>query len=99
MTAQEQTKYLCFFALVLFLIVLLPVKPARSREAHVNIQAIHSCSWCITPSPEKPLGYGVPAPPPPCRSHPLSFPRGGGWGTVTWSTQNFSLRLIVLLYG
>ena len=30
--------------------------------------------------------------------HPLLFPRGG-WGTVTWSTQNFSLRLIVLLCG
>ena len=28
--------------------------------------------------------------------HPLSFP-GWGWGTVTWSTQKFSLRLIVLL--
>ena len=32
--------------------------------------------------------------PTPCRS-----PGGGGWGTVTWSTQNFSLRLIVLLCG
>ena len=32
--------------------------------------------------------------------HPLSFPGGGGgWGTVTWSTQNFSLRVIVLLLG
>ena len=30
--------------------------------------------------------------------HPLSFSRGG-WGTVTWSNQNFSLRLIVLLCG
>ena len=30
--------------------------------------------------------------------HPLSFPGGGGV-TVTWSTQNFSLRLIVLLCG
>ena len=37
---------------------------------------------------------------------PLSFPTpcrspggGGGWGAVTWSTQNFSLRLIVLLLG
>ena len=35
---------------------------------------------------------------------PLSFPTpchspGGGGGTVTWSTQNFSLRLIVLLCG
>ena len=29
---------------------------------------------------------------------PLSFPGGGGGG-VTWSTQNFSLRLIVLLCG
>ena len=28
--------------------------------------------------------------------HPLSFLGGGG---VTWSTQNFSLRLIVLLCG
>ena len=28
--------------------------------------------------------------------HPLSFPGGGG---VTWSTQNFSLRLLVLLCG
>ena len=37
--------------------------------------------------------------PPPCRSPPLVVPRGGGWGTVTWSTQNFSLRLIVLLLG
>ena len=37
-------------------------------------------------------------PPPPVVPHPLSFPRGG-WGTVTWSTQNFSLQLIVLLYG
>ena len=35
---------------------------------------------------------------------PLSFPTpccspGGGWGTVTWPTQKFSLRLIVLLCG
>ena len=34
---------------------------------------------------------------------PLSFPTpcrslGGGWGTVTCSTQNFSLRLTVLLW-
>ena len=36
--------------------------------------------------------------PPPCRSPPLVVPRGG-WGTVIWSTQNFSLRLIVLLLG
>ena len=41
----------------------------------------------------------LPPPPPPLVvPHPLSFP-GGGWGTVTWSTQNFSLRLIVLLCG
>ena len=39
-------------------------------------------------------------PPPLVVPHPLSFPGGGGgWGTVTWSTQNFSLRLIVLLCG
>ena len=37
-------------------------------------------------------------PPPLVVPHPLSFPRGG-WGTVTWSTQNFSLQLIVLLCG
>ena len=37
-------------------------------------------------------------PPPPVVPHPLSFP-GGWWGTVTWSTQHFSLRLIVLLLG
>ena len=37
---------------------------------------------------------------------PVSFPTpcrslggGRGWGTVTWSAQNFSLRLIVLLCG
>ena len=35
--------------------------------------------------------------PPPCRSPPLVVLRGGGG--VTWSTQNFSLRLIVLLLG
>ena len=35
-------------------------------------------------------------PPPRVVPHPLSFPGGGG---VTWSTQNFSLRLIVLLCG
>ena len=34
-------------------------------------------------------------PPPLVVPHPLSFPGGG----VTWSTQNFSLRLIVLLCG
>ena len=49
-----------------------------------------------------PPGVAVPAafpgnpPPPPCRSPPLVIHRGGG-GTVTWSTQNFLLRLIVLL--
>ena len=39
-------------------------------------------------------------PPPPLLvlPHPLSFPRGGGWGTVTCSTQNFSLQLTVLLW-
>ena len=35
--------------------------------------------------------------PPPCRSPPLVVPRGGGG--VTWSAQNFSFRLIVLLCG
>ena len=35
---------------------------------------------------------GTPPPPVP----PLVVPQGGG---VTWSTQNFSLRLIVLLCG
>ena len=35
---------------------------------------------------------------------PLSFPTpcrspGGGWGTVTWLTQNFLLQFIVLLCG
>ena len=35
--------------------------------------------------------------PPPLVLPPLSFPMGG-WGTVTCSTQNFSLRLIVLLW-
>ena len=33
-----------------------------------------------------------------CTPPPLSFPRGG-WGTVTCSTQNFSLQLTVLLCG
>ena len=37
-------------------------------------------------------------PPPPCRSPPFVVPLGGG-GVVTWSTQKFSLRLIVLLCG
>ena len=37
-----------------------------------------------------------PTPPPLELPHPLSFPRGG-WGTVTCSTQNFSLQLTVLL--
>ena len=37
-------------------------------------------------------------PPPLVVPHPLSFPGGGG-GAVTWSTQNFSLRLFVLLLG
>ena len=36
--------------------------------------------------------------PPRVVPRPLSFP-GGCWGTVTWSTQNFSLQLIVLLCG
>ena len=38
-----------------------------------------------------------PTPPPLVLPHPLSFPRGG-WGTVTCSTQNFSLQLTVLLW-
>ena len=43
------------------------------------------------------VGIGTVLPfPPLVVPHPLSFPRGGG-GTVTWSTQKFSLRLIVLL--
>ena len=44
--------------------------------------------------------FFLPCSPPPPRvvPHPLSFPGGGG-GTVTWSTQKFSLRLIVLLCG
>ena len=46
------------------------------------------------------VGVHLLIPPPPfVVPHPLSFPRGGGWGTVTWSTQKFSLRLIVLLCG
>ena len=39
---------------------------------------------------------GSKVPPPLVVPHPLSFPGEGG-GTVIWSTQNFSLRLIVLL--
>ena len=35
--------------------------------------------------------------PPPCPSPPLVVPQGG-WGTVTCSTQNFSLQLTVLLW-
>ena len=31
-------------------------------------------------------------PPPQILPHPLSFPGGGGGGTVTWSTQIFSVR-------
>ena len=37
-------------------------------------------------------------PPPPCPSPPLVLPQGGGRGTVTCSTQNFSLQLTVLLW-
>ena len=36
-------------------------------------------------------------PPPPCPSPPLVLPQGG-WGTVTCSTQKFSLQLTVLLW-
>ena len=36
-------------------------------------------------------------PPPLVLPDPLSFP-GRGWGTVTSSTQNFSLQLTVLLW-
>ena len=36
-------------------------------------------------------------PPPLVLPHPLSFPRGG-WGTVTCSSQKFSLQLTVLLW-
>ena len=47
----------------------------------------------------KSLSWDDKVPPPPIVvPHPLSFPRGG-WGTVTWSTQKLSLRLIVLLCG
>ena len=36
-------------------------------------------------------------PPPLVLPHPFVFP-GGGWGTVTWSTQNLLFRLTVLSY-
>ena len=39
----------------------------------------------------------IPPPPPLVLPHPLCFPRGG-WGTVTCSTQNFSMQLTVLLW-
>ena len=48
--------------------------------------------------PPPPPSPSPPPPPPPVSPTPCRSP-GGGWGTVTWSTQNFSLRLIVLLCG
>ena len=45
-------------------------------------------SWSsVLAMAELPLLYIVPSPPR-VVPHPLLFP-GGGWGTVTWSTQNF----------
>ena len=42
---------------------------------------------------------GGSSPPPPCPSPPLVLPPGGGgWGTITCSTQNFPLQLTVLLW-
>ena len=53
--------------------------------AGTNVSLLPPCPPFLPPPP---LSF-----PTPCRSP------GGGWGTVTWSTQNFSLRLIVLLCG
>ena len=41
---------------------------------------------------------GIIVPPPLCPAPPFVLPPGGV-GAVTWSTQNFSLRLTVLLCG
>ena len=57
-------------------------------------RSVANCGCLLQSIPTCPTS----TPPPLVVPHPLSFPRGG-WGTVTWSTQNFSLRLIVLLCG
>ena len=65
-------------------------------EPHIcTLDHRKSVAWLISNGPHS-VAYCYP--PPLVVPHPLSFPRGG-WGTVTWSTQNFSLRLIVLLCG
>ena len=53
--------------------------------AWCSIACLH---WWLLDTPPPPLSF-----PTPCRSP------GGGGGGVTWSTQNFSLRLVVLLCG
>ena len=66
-------------------------------------RTMHLLGYCLFPRSTMPkselpgLVPGLAVYPPLVVPHPLSFP--GGWGTVTWSTQNFSLRLIVLLCG
>ena len=49
----------------------------------------------MKPIPLSDLDHVNPAAP--CPAPPLV--PGWGWGTVTWSTQKFLFRLIVLLYG
>ena len=71
-----------------------PTPPEESTLQDTGGEAAEPCSWChastFTQGGSTPPPLSFPTPSRPCRSP-------GGWGTVTWSTQNFSLRLIVLL--
>ena len=78
-----------------------PERKSRAKWSAAILCTVFECSFWHQREPGQSSRVSVlcQVPPPPLVvPHPLSFPRGG-WGTVTWSTQNFSLRLIVLLCG
>ena len=83
--------------LLLLLLLFLRLAAPKCDGNHASKIAINSPSNHLPPPTKFRLvmaGDSMAVVPPP----PLVLPQGGRWGTVTCSTQNFSLQLIVLLW-
>ena len=76
-------------------VVYIHISTNRRVGCH-TLQSGFQPSWSLPCYLSETMSLWILFTPPLVVPHPLSFPGGGG---VTWSTQNFSLRLIVLLLG
>ena len=84
-------------ATLLSMMVLLPITRGPNQFQSLKIRPLQNLQNVRQLQLFKVRCMLASTPPPLVVPHPLSFPGGGGG--VTWSTQNFSLRLIVLLCG